>query len=47
MERFVRQENIRRYRDLLRTAMPDAERRRIEALLDEELHKQLAVGDVA
>lgn len=47
MERFVRRENIRHYRGLLRIAKSDAERRRIQALLDEELQKQREAGDEA
>lgn len=47
MERFVRRENVRHYRDLLRTAVSDAERRRIQALLDEELQKQREADDKA
>jgi hypothetical protein len=45
MERFVRRENVRHYRDLLRTAKTDAERQRIQALLDEELQKQRDAGE--
>jgi hypothetical protein len=45
MERFVRRENIRHYRDLLWTAKSDGERQRIQALLDEELRKQREAGD--
>ncbi len=45
MDRFVRRENIRHFRDLLREAKSDAERQRIQALLDEELAKQKAAGD--
>jgi hypothetical protein len=39
MERFVRRENIKRYRKLLREAEDEAERRRILALLKEEEQK--------
>jgi hypothetical protein len=45
MERFVRRENVRHYRDLLRTAKSDAERQRIQTLLDEELQKQRDAGE--
>lgn len=45
MERFVRRENVRHYRDLRRTAKSDAERQRIQALLDEELQKQRDAGE--
>jgi hypothetical protein len=41
MEQFVRRENIRRFRRLLREADDDAERRRILTLLkEEELKKE-------
>jgi hypothetical protein len=42
MERFVRRENIRRFRRLLREADDDAERRRILTLLKEEEQKKEA-----
>ena len=42
MERFVRRENIRRYRKLLREAKDDAERRLIHKLLVEEEQKDVA-----
>jgi hypothetical protein len=42
MERFVRRENIKRYRRLLREAENDAARRRILTLLKEEEQKQEA-----
>jgi hypothetical protein len=45
MDRFVRKENIRHFRDLLRDAKSDAERHRIHILLGEELAKQKAAGD--
>jgi hypothetical protein len=45
MERFVRRENIKHYRDLLREAKSDAERQRIQTLLDEELKKAADAGD--
>jgi hypothetical protein len=45
MDRFVRRENIRHFRDLLREAKSDPERRRIQALLDEEVGKQRDAGD--
>ncbi len=45
MERFVRRENVKHYRDLLREAQSDAERQRIQELLDEELKKQKEAGD--
>jgi hypothetical protein len=42
MERFVRRENIRRFRKLLREAEDDAERQRILTLLKEEEQKREA-----
>jgi hypothetical protein len=41
MERFVRRENIKRYRKLLLEAKDDAERRLIQKLLTEEEQKEL------
>jgi hypothetical protein len=40
MERFVRHENIKRYRKLLREAEDDAERGLIQKLLTEEEQKE-------
>jgi hypothetical protein len=40
MERFIRYENIKRYRKLLREAEDDAERRLIQKLLTEEEQKE-------
>jgi hypothetical protein len=45
MERFVRRENIRHYRELLARVTDEAERRRILALLEEEQRKQHEAGD--
>ena len=45
MERFVRRENIRHYRDLLKAAKSVGERQRIQTLLDEELQKQREAGE--
>jgi hypothetical protein len=45
MERFVRRENVKHYRDLLLSAKTEAERQRIQVLLDEELKKQRDAGD--
>jgi len=42
MERFIRRENIRRYRKLLRDAKDEAERRLIQNLLTEVEQKKLA-----
>lgn len=43
--RFVRRENVKHYRELLRTAKSDDERARIEKLLAEERQKQRDAGD--
>ena len=40
MERFIRRENIKRFRKLLVEATDDAERRRIQQLLIEEEQKE-------
>jgi hypothetical protein len=45
MDRFVRRENVKHYRDLLVLAKSDSERLRIQGLLDEELKKQSDAGD--
>jgi len=45
MERFVRRENVKHYRELLKTAKDEAERQRIQKLLAEEVQKQKAAGD--
>jgi hypothetical protein len=42
MERFIRRENIKRYRKLLLEAKDEAERRLIQKLLTEEEQKELA-----
>ena len=42
MERFIRRENIKRYRKLLLEAKDEAERRRIQKLLMEEEQKELS-----
>ncbi len=47
MERFIRRENIRHYRDLLERVTDEAERRRILRLLEEEQRKQQDAGDKA
>jgi hypothetical protein len=46
MDRFVRRENVKHYRDLLAHTKSDAERLRIQALLDEEVKKQQDGGDI-
>ena len=45
MERFVRRENIKHYRELLKTVKDEAERQRIPKLLAEEQQKQKDVGE--
>jgi len=45
MERFVRRENVKHYRELLKTAKDEAERQRIQKLLAEEVQKQKDAGD--
>ena len=45
MERFVRRENVRHYRDLLTRVTDEKERQRILKLLEEEQKKQEAAGD--
>jgi hypothetical protein len=42
MERFIRRENIKRFRKLLLEAKDDAERRRIQKLLIEEEQRKSA-----
>jgi len=45
MERFVRRENVKHYRELLKMAKGEAERQRIQELLAEEVQKQKDAGD--
>ena len=45
MDRFIRKENVRHYRELLKTAKDEAERQRILKLLAEEQQKQKEAGD--
>jgi hypothetical protein len=45
MEGFIRRQNIKRYRKLLREAKDHAERRLIQKLLLEEEQKEGAVSD--
>jgi hypothetical protein len=45
MDRFIRRENVKHFRELLKTAKTEAERERIQKLLDEELQKQKDAGD--
>lgn len=44
MDRFIRRENIKHYRNLLRTAKDDAERQLLLKLIDEQ-QKQKEDGD--
>lgn len=43
--RFVRAENVKHYRDLLARTTDAVERKKIQALLDEEEQKQTDAGD--
>jgi len=45
MERFIRRENVRHYRELLERVTDEAERRKIRKLLEEEQQKQHDAGD--
>jgi hypothetical protein len=45
LDRFIRRENVRHYRELLKTAKTEAERQRISKLLAEEQQKQKDAGD--
>jgi hypothetical protein len=45
MDRFIRRENIKHYRELLKTAKTEAERQKILKLLAEEQQKQREAGD--
>ncbi len=45
MERFIRRENIRHYRDLLKRVTDETERKRILRMLEEEQQKQRDAGD--
>jgi hypothetical protein len=45
MDRFVRRENVKRYRDLLKTEKIKPERQQILKLLAEEQQKQKDAGD--
>jgi hypothetical protein len=45
MERFVRRENVKHCRELLKTAKDEAERQRILKLLAEEQQKQKDADD--
>jgi hypothetical protein len=45
MERFIRRQNVERYRELLKTVTDQGEREKILKLLAEETHKQKDAGD--
>jgi hypothetical protein len=45
VDRFIRRENVKHYRELLKSAKDDAERQRISKLLAEEEKKQKDAGD--
>ena len=45
MDRFIRRENVKHFRELLKIAKDDAERQKIQKLLAEELRKQRDAGD--
>ena len=45
MDRFIRRENIKHFSHLLDAVTDEAERRRIQKLLDEEIQKQTNAGD--
>jgi hypothetical protein len=45
VDRFVRRENVRHYRELLKAVKDEAERQRILKLLAEEQQKQKDAGD--
>jgi hypothetical protein len=45
MDRFVRRENVKHYKELLKTTKDEVERERILNLLAEERQKQKEAGD--
>ena len=45
MERLIRRENVRHFRELLKTVKEEAERQRIQKLLAREQQKQKDAGD--
>jgi chemotaxis methyl-accepting protein methylase len=45
MDRFIRRENVRHYRELLKTVKNEAERQKILKLLADEQQKQKDAGD--
>ena len=46
MDQFIRRENVKHYRLLLEQITDEAERRRIQKLLAEEIKKQQDSGDM-
>ena len=45
MDRFIRRENVKHFRELLKNAKDDAERERLQKLLADEQQKQRDEGD--
>lgn len=45
MDRFIRRENVKHYRELLKTVTDETERQKILKLLAEEEKKQKDAGD--
>ena len=45
MDRFIRRENVRHFREMLQVAETETERHRLQTLLDEEIRKQVEAGD--
>jgi len=45
VDRFIRRENVKHYRELLKTAKTETERKQILKLLTEEQQKQKDAGD--
>jgi hypothetical protein len=45
MDRFIRRENVKHYRELLKTVKTEAERQKLLKLLAEEQQKQKDAGD--
>jgi hypothetical protein len=45
VDRFIRRENVKHFRELLKSATDEAERQRLSNLLAEEQQKQKDAGD--
>jgi hypothetical protein len=45
MDRFIRRENVKRFREMLSQAKTETERRRLQKLLDDEVQKQVEARD--